>query len=64
MISAYTPYMLLAPFLITNFKQGLQLIGDGLNRRQSRSASLLGVAITCLRKFLGCAWCSMTHRRR
>ena len=53
MMSAYVPYMLLAPFLITNFKQGLQLIGDSLNGRQTRSASLVGVAITCLNIFLG-----------
>ncbi len=60
MMSAYTPYMLLAPFLITNFKQGLQLIGDGLTGRQRRSASLLGVAITCLSIFLGwSSYCSL-----
>jgi hypothetical protein len=60
MMSAYTPFMLLAPFLITNLKQGLQLIGDGLNGRQRRSASLLGVAITCLSIFLGwSSYCSL-----
>jgi hypothetical protein len=60
MMSAYTPYMLLAPFLITNFKHGLQLIGDGLDGRQRRSASLLGVAITCLSIFLGwSSYCSL-----
>jgi len=53
MMPACTPYMLLSPFLITNFKQGLQLIADGLNGRQKRSASLLGVSITCLSIFLG-----------
>jgi hypothetical protein len=60
MMSAYTPYMLLAPFLVTNFKQGLQLIGDGLNGSQRRSASLLGMAITCFSLSLGwSSYCSL-----
>ena len=60
MMPACTSYMLSACFLITNFKQGLQLIADGLNGSQRRSASLLGVSITCLSLSFGwSSYCSL-----